>query len=49
MPLLIALPTQPNRTAPLDDVAALLLLGELRAFERVFARPAGPPPRIPRG
>lgn len=45
MPLLIALPTQPIRTAPLDDVAALLLLGELRAFERLFARPAGPPPR----
>ena len=44
MPLLIALPTHPLRTAPLDDVAALLLLGELRAFERIFTRPAGPPP-----
>jgi len=44
MPL-IAYPTQPIRTAPLDDVAALILLGELRAFERIFARPGGPPAR----
>ena len=48
MPFLIALPTQPIRTAPLDDVAALILLGELRAFERLFAWPAAPPPRPPR-